>query len=163
MRLTPESLGQIKIHLKIEEAHVWATFQPSSDASHDAIDQTLASLRATLESRGLIVERLEVLPSGLANFDQTLRDSNHQSNSPGAPGPSQQNDPNAAGSQSGQSGSGQSPGNRSSASTAAPMNDQNSSSDTELIPDPIGPASLFMEDSLSEFGMARRLRLDAMA
>ena len=67
IRLTPEALGQIKINLKIEDAHVWATFQPSSDASHEAIDQSLASLRSSLESRGLIVERLEVVPSGVAN------------------------------------------------------------------------------------------------
>lgn len=166
IRLTPETLGQIKIHLKIEDAHVWATFQPSSDASHEAIDQSLASLRSSLESRGLIVERLEVVPSGVANFEQSLRDSNHQSNSPGEHHPGDQSDPHSAGSQSGSQpgrdrmGHGQ--GDRGSTSAAA-IHERISSTDTELLPDSIGSASVFMEESPSESGMARRLRLDAVA
>lgn len=166
IRLTPETLGQIKINLKIEDAHVWATFQTSTDASHEAIEQSLASLRASLESRGLIVERLEVVPSGVANFEQSLRDSNHQSNSPSEQGSSNQSDSNAAGSQSGsqpgRDGSGHGPGDRGS-SCAGPDSGRVSSSDTELLPDSIGSASLFMEESPSESGMARRLRLDAVA
>lgn len=162
IRLTPEALGQIKINLKIEDAHVWATFQPSSDASHEAIDQSLASLRSSLESRGLIVERLEVVPSGVANFEQSLRDSNHQSSSPGEQRESDQSDPNGAGSQSGSQPGQDGSGDRGSAS-AAPTNRQDSPSDTELLPDSIGTASLFTEESPSESGMARRLRLDAVA
>ena len=162
IRLTPESLGQIKINLKIEDAHVWATFQPSSDASHEAIDQSLASLRSSLESRGLIVERLEVVPSGVANFEQSLRDSNHQSSSPGEQRQSDQSDPNGAGSQSGSQPGQDGSGDRGSAS-AAPTNRQDSPSGTELLPDSIGTASLFTEESPSESGMARRLRLDAVA
>lgn len=168
IRLTPESLGQIKINLKIEDAHVWATFQPSSDASHDAINQSLASLRAALESRGLVVERLEVVPTGLANFEQSLRDSNHQSNSP--EGQNQPSDPNAtasqldsqSGSHSGQGGPGQGLGAQGTSGVSA-AGEQAQASDTELLPDSIGSAAIFMEESPSESGMARRLRLDAVA
>ncbi len=166
IRLTPETLGKIKINLKIEDAHVWATFQPSSDASHEAIDQSLASLRSSLESRGLIVERLEVVPSGVANFEQSLRDSNHQSSSSGEQRPSEHSDPNMADSQSGSQpetgGSGRGFGDQGS-TRAAGIDGPISSPDTELLPDSIGSASLFMEESSSESGMARRLRLDAVA
>lgn len=166
IRLTPETLGQIKINLKIEDARVWATFQPSSDASRDAINQSLASLRASLEARGLVVERLEVVPAGLAIFEQSLRDSNHQANSPD--GRSQPSDPNATGSQSGShsdahsgdGGAGQGLGDQNP--PAAPASDAQVS-DTELLPDSIGPSAIFMEQSPTESGMARRLRLDAVA
>lgn len=166
IRLTPETLGQIKINLKIEDARVWATFQPSSDASRDAINQSLASLRASLEARGLVVERLEVVPAGLAIFEQSLRDSNHQANSPD--GRSQPSDPNATGSQSGShsdahsgdGGAGQGLGYQNP--PAAPASDAQVS-DTELLPDSIGPSAIFMEQSPTESGMARRLRLDAVA
>lgn len=168
IRLTPEALGQIKINLRIEDSHVWATFQPSSDASHDAIDQSLASLRASLESRGLVVERLEVVPTVPTNFEQSLRDSNHKQNPP--EGQSQPCDPNAAGSQlgshsgshSGEGGSGHGLGAQGSSSMAV-ASEQAQASDTELLPDSIGSAAIFMEESPSESGMARRLRLDAVA
>ncbi len=168
IRLTPESLGQIKINLKIEDARVWATFQPSSDASRDAINQSLASLRASLESRGLVVERLEVVPTGLANFEQSLRDSNHQASSPDGRG--QPSDPNATGSQSGShsdahsgdSGAGQGLGAQNSSRTSA-SDERALADDTEPLPDSIGPSAIFMEQSPSDSGMARRLRLDAVA
>lgn len=164
IRLTPETLGQIKINLKIEDAHVWATFQPSSDASHDAIDQSLASLRASLESRGLVVERLEVVPAGLANFEQSLRDSNHHASSP--EGQSQPSDPNGTGSHSGShpgdGSAGEGPGAQNSPRTSE-ADGRPPASDTELLPDSIGSAAIFMEESPSDSGMARRLRLDAVA
>ncbi|MCC6969240.1 MAG: flagellar hook-length control protein FliK [Phycisphaerales bacterium] len=168
IRLTPETLGQIKINLKIEDARVWATFQPSSDASRDAINQSLASLRASLESRGLVVERLEVVPTDLANFGHSLRDSNHQAHSPDGRG--QPSDPNATGSpsgshsgaQSGDGGAGQGFGTHRSPGTSAD-GEQAQASDTELLPDSLGSAVIFMDESPSESGMARRLRLDAVA
>lgn len=166
IRLTPETLGQIKINLKIEDAHVWATFQPSSDASHDAIGQSLASLRASLESRGLVVERLEVVPAGLANFEQSLRDPNHQANSPEAQDQSQPSDPNGTGSHpgshSGYGSAGEGLGAQDSPRTSE-ADERPPASDTELLPDSIGSAAIFMEESPSESGMARRLRLDAVA
>ncbi len=165
LRLTPETLGQIKINLKIEDAHVWATFQPSSEASRDAINQSLASLRAALESRGLVVERLELAPAGLANFEQSLRGPNLHSSSPGEPSLSHQGDQSATGSQTG-SHAGEREARQNlgaSASSLSGAQDVTSTSDTELLPDSIGSALMLVEDSPSESGMARRLRLDAVA
>ncbi|MBL8761218.1 MAG: flagellar hook-length control protein FliK [Phycisphaerae bacterium] len=166
IRLTPESLGQIKINLKIEDAHVWASFQPSSDASRDAIQQSLASLRASLESRGLVVERLEVAPAATFHFDQSLRDSNPRPHTPAFPDSIGPDDPNTAGSQTGTDPDGRGdahhPTGRHEPGLAR-ADDQGSPSHTELLPDSMGPASVLLLDSPGGPGLARRLRLDAVA
>lgn len=160
LRLTPESLGQIKINLKIEEGHVWATFEPSSDASRDAITHSLASLRTSLESRGLVVERLD-LASPLQKFDPARLDPSHD------PLPQARPDSGLAGNaDSGSSGSADHQREQFDQSFGAGGVDSMSSDDgpdSEPTPDIRAHDAGILQDSPIQPGMARRLRLDAVA
>jgi hypothetical protein len=162
IRLTPETLGQIKINLKIEDSRVWATFQPSSDSSRAAIDQSLAALRTSLEARGLVVERLELAPSGMTHFEQSLRDPGHRgpSSEQGMPG---QTDPNASGSHDGGQADGRrgAPGHDSAGGVMGSARDI--SDDAVPVAEWQGPPTMFVEESPSGIVLARRLRLDAVA
>ncbi len=162
IRLTPETLGQIKINLKIEDSRVWATFQPSSDSSRAAIDQSLAALRTSLEARGLVVERLELAPSGMTHFEQSLRDPGHREPSSES-WTASQSDPNAPGSHDG----GQADGRREAPghdSAGGAMGSSRGLGDDGVPGDDWRAApTMFVEESPSGVGLARRLRLDAVA
>lgn len=162
IRLTPESLGQIKINLKIEDSRVWATFQPSSDSSRAAIDQSLGTLRTSLEARGLVVERLELTPSGMTHFEQSLRDPWHRGPSSESGTPSQ-TDPNASGSHDGGQADGrrEAPGHDPAGGAMGPA--RGAGDDGVPGDDPHASRAMFVEESPSGVGLARRLRLDAVA
>jgi len=62
MRLDPPELGQLRIQMTIARGVVSASFEPANQQAHDLISRNLATLRQSLESQGLIVERLHTQP-----------------------------------------------------------------------------------------------------
>ncbi|MDX2018347.1 MAG: flagellar hook-length control protein FliK [Planctomycetota bacterium] len=60
LRLTPDTLGTVRITLRIEDQQVRATIETSTLAARDLLSKGVESLRAGLERRGLEVDRLEV-------------------------------------------------------------------------------------------------------
>ena len=65
LRLTPEALGRVTIHLRLEEGVVSATIECATAAGHEAFEGGTESLRASLEARGLQVGALELAPMPL--------------------------------------------------------------------------------------------------
>lgn len=66
MRLDPPELGALRVQMTIARGVVSADFQASTAQAQAVIDRSLASLRTSLESQGLSVERLtvHVAPTG---------------------------------------------------------------------------------------------------
>lgn len=62
LRLNPEQLGFMKIEMSLKEGRVDARIEASNDAARHLLEQSVDRLRAALEARGLIVDRLEVKP-----------------------------------------------------------------------------------------------------
>ncbi len=60
LRLTPQSLGELKIHLRLEGGGVNASFRAGSAEARELLSNNLDSLKATLEQHGVRVERLSV-------------------------------------------------------------------------------------------------------
>lgn len=62
LRLNPEQLGFMKVEMSLKEGRVDARIEASNDAARHLLEQSVDRLRAALEARGLIVDRLEVKP-----------------------------------------------------------------------------------------------------
>jgi len=60
IRLTPESLGTVRVQLQISGATVSAQLHTETEAARAALQQQLGQLRGSLESQGLRVEQLGV-------------------------------------------------------------------------------------------------------
>jgi flagellar hook-length control protein FliK len=60
LHLKPQELGDLKIRLEIDGASVEARFEAATDEARGLLDQSIDSLRAALEAKGLEVERLSV-------------------------------------------------------------------------------------------------------
>lgn len=60
LRLTPESLGQVRIDMQLERGSVAVRLEAGTAAAHELLESTLTMLRSSLESKGLSVERLSV-------------------------------------------------------------------------------------------------------
>lgn len=60
IRLTPESLGPVRIRLDVGEGRVTAKFEAATDGARRLLEANLDGLRASLEARGLTVERLDI-------------------------------------------------------------------------------------------------------
>lgn len=60
MRLDPPELGRLRIQMTITQGTVTAQFHAETAQTHDLLQRSLATLRASLESQGLTVERLTV-------------------------------------------------------------------------------------------------------
>lgn len=60
MRLTPESLGLLKIEMTIARGVVAATLQASTPEARELLGRHIETLRASLEAKGLSVERLSI-------------------------------------------------------------------------------------------------------
>lgn len=60
LRLAPDSLGDLKIAMKLEGTKVWANIETTTALAHQLLDGQRESLRGALEAHGLTVERLEV-------------------------------------------------------------------------------------------------------
>jgi hypothetical protein len=60
LRLQPESLGQLRVSVTMQGNTVAARFEARSEQARDLLDRSLATLRSSLEERGLHVDRLHV-------------------------------------------------------------------------------------------------------
>jgi len=60
LKLSPPSMGQLRIEMGIKDGSVRATLHATTESARDMLSSNLASLRATLSSKGLQVESLQV-------------------------------------------------------------------------------------------------------
>ncbi|HVZ92883.1 MAG TPA: flagellar hook-length control protein FliK [Phycisphaerales bacterium] len=60
IRLIPETLGLVRVHMEIASGRVTATLEATSAPAHELLNSNLGMLRSALESRGLSVDRLQV-------------------------------------------------------------------------------------------------------
>lgn len=59
--LRPEALGKVKVDLKFGEGGVRGVLTCSTDSARELLDRTVDGLQRAMESRGIVVERLEVV------------------------------------------------------------------------------------------------------
>jgi flagellar hook-length control protein FliK len=78
IKLSPETLGPIRISMEIQHGVVKVQFEAASDQARDLLQRNMDSLRATLQSKGFGVERLTVQTTP-GSFDNTSRDPSNQS------------------------------------------------------------------------------------
>jgi hypothetical protein len=60
LSLQPPRLGQLKVHLTLQDTMVAARLEPTTTAARQLLVDSEHSLRAALEARGLSVERIDV-------------------------------------------------------------------------------------------------------
>jgi flagellar hook-length control protein FliK len=60
LRLSPESLGNLKIEMSLDRGMVTVDLRAATPEAHELLSQSLGTLRSSLEARGLNVERLNV-------------------------------------------------------------------------------------------------------
>lgn len=60
MRLQPEALGAVRIQMTIEQGVVQARFEAATPEARDLLNKHMETLRASLEAKGLSVDRLQV-------------------------------------------------------------------------------------------------------
>jgi hypothetical protein len=60
LKLTPSELGEVRITLTVSQGRVDGTIEASSEPARDLLTRSLEELRASLERRGVTVDRLEV-------------------------------------------------------------------------------------------------------
>lgn len=63
LRLSPDSLGEIRIQVRVESGQVSAHIDAQSDQARQLLTESAATLRSALEAQGLVVERIEVAPA----------------------------------------------------------------------------------------------------
>jgi hypothetical protein len=73
MRLDPPGLGQVVIRMTVSDGVVQAELHASNSAGRVVMERGLETLRASLESRGLTVERLSVQASSTSSESQGTR------------------------------------------------------------------------------------------
>lgn len=61
LRLRPAQLGSIRVTVRVDQARVIARIEASSEQARAALETGAAQLRSALQSRGLEVERLEIV------------------------------------------------------------------------------------------------------
>lgn len=83
MRLHPESLGAMRIQMELGGGNVAVNLEVHTEQAHRLLTQSLDALRATLESRGLTVQKLGV-QLGVAPPPASA--ATHASTSGGGPG-----------------------------------------------------------------------------
>ena len=60
IRLSPESLGNLKIEMSLQHGSVTVDLRAATPEAHELLSQSIGTLRSSLEARGLSVERLNV-------------------------------------------------------------------------------------------------------
>ncbi|GAB4553684.1 MAG: hypothetical protein Tsb0013_16130 [Phycisphaerales bacterium] len=60
LKLAPESLGHVKVSLRVDRGDVTLDLEATTEQAHRALTKELGALRASLESRGLRVEKAQV-------------------------------------------------------------------------------------------------------
>jgi flagellar hook-length control protein FliK len=73
IRLDPPSLGQVMIRMSVSDGVVQAELHASNNAGRVVMERGLETLRASLESRGLTVERLSVQAGTTSSESQGTR------------------------------------------------------------------------------------------
>lgn len=71
--LFPENLGQVDVKITLQNGHLVAQFVTEHSGAKDMLEQQMSQLRASLQSQGLQVERLEVTQNNtplLSQFGQ---------------------------------------------------------------------------------------------
>lgn len=69
MKLTPNELGEVKVALRITQNRVEGSIDAKTILARDVLSQNIDALRASLEQRGVTVDRLEVRLQGAAESD----------------------------------------------------------------------------------------------
>ncbi|HZW09561.1 MAG TPA: flagellar hook-length control protein FliK [Phycisphaerales bacterium] len=62
LKLRPETLGELRVRVSVRGSEVDATIRASTIEAHRLLEQSVESLRAALEARGLHAGRIEVEP-----------------------------------------------------------------------------------------------------
>ena len=80
IRLSPESLGQVRVDLEMSQGRVTASLHASTERAQEAMVKNIAMLRSSLESKGLSVDRLTVqlAPASASGGQQTSNDQTGQ-------------------------------------------------------------------------------------
>jgi flagellar hook-length control protein FliK len=75
LNLTPESLGQIKVKITVEDSKVSALIQTSTEQAKRLLETSGETLRAAMESKGLTVDRIQIAhtPVGLNDARESAR------------------------------------------------------------------------------------------
>ncbi len=60
LKLSPENLGSVKVSLQIDQGAVSLDVEATTERAHQALTKELGALRASLESRGMRIERANV-------------------------------------------------------------------------------------------------------
>ncbi len=69
LRLQPEALGELRVRLDWERGAVSVRFVAGSERARELLEHALPGLRASLEARGLEVERVAVEPPPVPHAD----------------------------------------------------------------------------------------------
>lgn len=73
MKLTPNELGEVKIALQMQQSRVTGTIDAQTVAARDLLTINIDALKASLEQRGVTVDRLDVRLQGAAESDTHAR------------------------------------------------------------------------------------------
>ncbi|MEO1534808.1 MAG: flagellar hook-length control protein FliK [Planctomycetota bacterium] len=73
MKLTPNELGEVKIALQMQQSRVTGTIDAQTVAARDLLTTNIDALKASLEQRGVTVDRLDVRLQGAAESDTHAR------------------------------------------------------------------------------------------
>jgi flagellar hook-length control protein FliK len=99
MKLSPASLGEVRIEMSMQGGRVSLQFDVGNIAAYEAIKGQLGELKHSLEQRGMTVERVETHVSpALARSQQAENQSNQRSGE--QPGQNEQQRQDAADGQS---------------------------------------------------------------
>lgn len=83
MRLSPESLGALRVELQIARGAVAATLQASTPEARDLLSRNIDALRSALEAKGLSVERLSITLAPASHGGSSGHSFNTNSGQPG--------------------------------------------------------------------------------
>lgn len=107
LRLSPESLGAIKVEMTIARGSVAATLQASTPEARELLTRNIETLRSALEAKGLNVERLSITlgpashgGSSGHSFNANTGSQNPQQNAANPGGATQSHDHDASGERS---------------------------------------------------------------
>ncbi len=81
IRLAPEALGQLRVHLTLDNSQVAARIETSTPEARDLLIKSENDLRAALEARGLQVKSVEIVNTGGPSRAPTANDNQPSSNS----------------------------------------------------------------------------------
>ncbi len=96
IRLDPQHMGTLRVDVTVQNSEVVAVFRPTTLTAQRLLESDRGALEHALQTRGLRVERIEILPAEEGVFDRhaaremrgedTPRGSGQQSDGGGQPG-----------------------------------------------------------------------------